>query len=68
MVKETKPPAPEPVPRSVEEWRQAKGTPAWLFAATATRLRWEIGTQVIPTALTETEYDSAVTETATMRL
>lgn len=47
--------AAEPTERTVEDWREAKGTPAWQWAAAKTMHRWPIGR-----VLTESAYDDAI--------
>lgn len=41
--------------RTVEEWRDSLGTPAWLFAAAKAKYNWPVGAE-----LSESEYKKAV--------
>lgn len=47
--------APDDGCRTVEEWRKAKGTSPWAFAAAKQHAGWPIGQRV-----TEGAYDAAV--------
>lgn len=56
-----KPVTAAPVRLSVLYWRASKGTPAWLFNGAAAGNRWETSAQVEQTAITESDYDAAIT-------
>lgn len=47
----------------IETWREAKGTPTWLFAAMKAMQRWGIGSRC-----DEATYDSAAQAAAGIRI
>jgi hypothetical protein len=49
----------QPQRRPAEEWARETNTPAWLHAATRTRLKWAEGREV-----TSDDYKRATAETA----
>lgn len=61
---EDEPTNPAPTERSVLDWRALKNTPAWLFNGAAAGNRWEVSAQAEATAITEAEYDAALTRAA----
>lgn len=48
--------------RTVEDWRAAKATPNWLFAAAKVGKRWAIGQRI-----TEADYDAAIARVRGLR-
>lgn len=55
--------AAAPERRTIESWRTEKQTEEWLFRAAKAFKRWGIGSEC-----TEAEYDSAVEQTAGLRV
>lgn len=68
MSDEKKAPTPKPAPKapitkSVLDWAREKSTPQWAFNGARCGNAWEVDPSVSPTALTEKQYDDAISLT-----